>query len=464
MKHMELTIGEMTKILHTSIRGPLAQKLASRKVSLSTDSRSIRKNQVFWALAGERFDGHDYVDACLAAGACAAVVNRNWYRANSSQEYPCLPVVDSTKALLTLGRAYADKFRIPKITLTGSNGKTTTKDMLMHILSRRGKVLGTRGNLNNHIGVPLTLFGLNLSYDYAVIELGTNHPGEIRALARAVGADIGILTNIGYSHTEHFGSLTGVFREKKNITAGFHRRSVLVINADDKYLARLEANSPYRVITFGIHQGAMRARNVRLDPVGCASFILRGVRFRLRVPGIHNVYNALAALSVGRLLKIPFRTMAQALNGFRASSRRLEISSMRGIRIYDDCYNANPLSMQAAIEILGKTEIRGRTYAVLGEMWELGTEEIKLHRQVGEKVAEYNIDELFALGKLARHMCEGARARGMRAPHIHHYLDIGKLNRNLSRKLMAGDAVLVKGSRAMRMERVTAYLKKVRNV
>jgi UDP-N-acetylmuramoyl-tripeptide--D-alanyl-D-alanine ligase len=455
---MELTIREMAEILHTTVKGPLTEKLAHRKVSLSTDSRTISRSQVFWALKGDTFDGHAYTKACFEKGAWAAVVNRDWFRRRAVKGWIYLPVKDTTKALLKLAGAYGEKFSIPKISLTGSNGKTTTKDMLVRVLSRTGKVLGTKGNLNNHIGVPLTLFELNSSHKYAVVEMGTSSPGEIKPLARTVKADIGIITNIGHSHTEFFGTPAGVYREKRNITEGFGHHSVLMVNADDKYLSRLEKTCSCRLVTFGIERGQVRASRVILDGEGCASFTVGRTRFHLRVTGKHNVYNALAAIAAGRQLKIPMRVISRALGSFKSGGRRMEVKKTKGIKIYDDCYNANPVSMEAALEILKNSRIKGRTIAVLGDMKELGPQARQLHYDLGLKTAQKEIHELYGLGSLAKEIGRGARSGGMDKEQIHMYKDIGSLNKNLGRRIRTGDAVLIKGSRTMRMEKVTEYL------
>ncbi|MFC1585181.1 UDP-N-acetylmuramoyl-tripeptide--D-alanyl-D-alanine ligase [Fibrobacterota bacterium] len=458
MNYMELTIGELADLLKTSVHGPVPKKIASRKVSLCTDSRSIKKNQVFWALAGDKFDGHAYVDKSFAEGCLAAVVNRSWCRTKDRRKQYLIPVPDTSKALLHLARAYAAKFTLPVISLTGSNGKTTTKDMLNGILSERGKVLSTRGNFNNHIGVPLTLFELDRSHRFAIIEMGTNHPGEIGVLAETVKADMGIITNIGYSHIEFFGSLQGVLREKKTITRGFHDQSVLIINGDDRLLAGLKPSRRYKVLTFGIKKGEIQARDVALDARGYASFKVDRTSYSLKVPGMHNVYNALAAIAVGTQLKIPKNVMAKALGRFKASSQRMEVMNIGGLRVYNDCYNANPSSMEAALEILGRAGGKGKSVAVLGDMGELGPGAAKLHRRIGKKLAASNIDDLYTLGTLSREIGIAARSRGMPSSRIRSYTKLNTLNKNLIKRVKPGDKLLIKGSRSMKMEKITNYL------
>ncbi len=446
------------------LRVPLQGEVEdSGQVSINTDSRHIRKGQVFWAIKGDTFDGHHYVDGCFKKGAPAAVVSDAWYRVHGRAGRLYLPVPDTSRALLQLARAYGRRFTIPKVAITGSNGKTTTKDMLAAVLSCNGSVLATQGNLNNQFGMPFTIFGLNHKHNYAVIEMGSNHPGEIKTLARSAGADTGIITSIGYSHMEHFKTLAGVMREKRGITAGFKHNGLLIVNGDDPYLAMLRGTTRFRVLMCGIHHGKVRAKNIVIGRNGYTGFTVSGQRFLLGMPGNHNINNALLAITTGLEFGVPLKGMAEALSHFSSGAMRMEIKKIGKLLVYNDCYNANPSSVESALKILGAARIRGRCVAVLGDMLELGKKKEALHRYTGEHLVENRIDALFSVGPLAEQIGRGAISAGMAADAIRHFKSIASLNRALGLFLQSGDAVLIKGSRGMRLEKVTTYLEKKHN-
>jgi UDP-N-acetylmuramoyl-tripeptide--D-alanyl-D-alanine ligase len=325
-----------------------------------------------------------------------------------------IPVNDTNQALLDLAREYAAKFRIPKIAVTGSNGKTTTKDMITRVLATAGPTLSTQGNFNNQVGVPLTLFELKSRHRYAVIEMGTNHPGEIAPLSVCARPSIAVVTNIGYSHLEHFGSKEKIRDEKLTITAGFGSpKGILILNVDDPLLAEVKANTRQKLVTFGIDRGQIRPADLAFNDDGCASFRIGRTRFQLQVPGRHNVYNALAAIAVGVQLRIPKSEIASALRAFTASKNRLQLKKLPGLTVLDDCYNANPSSMRSALTTLGGMRAAGHRVAVLGDMLELGPEGEALHTEMGRYLVEMGVDELFTFGQLSRHINSGAREKGL---------------------------------------------------
>jgi UDP-N-acetylmuramoyl-tripeptide--D-alanyl-D-alanine ligase len=453
---MELKLSEMAAMLGTEIRG---RHRGSKTVRLCTDSRALKAGQVFWALKGENFDGHVFANEAFTKGGYAAVVNEKWLLENGKPVNVYIPVKDTNLALLDLARAYATKFRIPKIAVTGSNGKTTTKDMIARVLAKVGPTLSTQGNFNNQVGVPLTLFELKSPHKFAVIEMGTNHPGEIGPLSLCAKPSIAVITNIGYSHLEHFGSKEKVREEKLTITAGFDPKGTLILNVDDPLLAEVRATTRQKLLTFGIDRGQIRPADLIFNDDGCASFRIGRTKFRLQVPGRHNVYNALAAIAVGTQLRIPKALIAEALGAFTASKNRMQVKKLPGLTVLDDCYNANPSSMKSALSTLGGFRVPGRRVAVLGDMLELGPEGESLHREMGHYLVEMGVDELFTFGSLSRHINAGAREKGLPRSRAHHFSDFDLMCEELLRFLVAGDVVLVKASRGMKLERVYEFLR-----
>ena len=280
---MELTVQEAAKLL----RVPLIGKAPRRQIDIQTDSRGMQAGQVFWALRGPNFDGHKFVEESFTKGGVAAVVEREWYEQNppkgkATRVY--VPVGDTQQALMALAKAYAARFRIPKIAVTGSNGKTTTKDMIAAVLRRSGKTLATEGNFNNHIGLPLTLFGLRKTHRFAVLEMGTNHPGEIAPLSEIANPTLAVVTNIGWSHLENFGTKEAIRDEKLTIISGFTRPGTLFLNVDDPLLCDVRPEPRCKVVTFGVHRGQIRPEGLQLGADGCASFRIGRTDFHLTVP------------------------------------------------------------------------------------------------------------------------------------------------------------------------------------
>lgn len=453
---MELSLREMADLLGATLQG---KARGTKAVRLTTDSRAVKRGQVFWALKGEKFDGHKFANEIFGMGGYAAVVDQEWLNQNGKPVNVYVPVKDTNAALLALGRAYAAKFRIPKIAVTGSNGKTTTKDMIVRVLSQAGSTLGTQGNYNNHVGVPLTLFELKKTHRYAVIEMGTNHLGEIQVLSECAQPTMAVVTNIGDSHLEHFSTRERIRDEKLTIAAGLHGNGTLVLNVDDPMLSGVKANPRYKLITFGIDRGQIRPDGLAFGPDGCATFRIGRTQFRLQVPGRHNVYNALAAIAVGIHHRVPKARIAEALAGFTASKNRLQVKRLAGLTVIDDCYNANPSSTKSALATLGSIRTQGRRIAVLGDMLELGGEGDRLHKEIGHYLVEMGVDELFTFGSLSRHINQGARDKGLPRGRAHHFADFDLLCEELLKTVSSGDAVLVKASRGMRLERVFEFLK-----
>jgi len=423
--------------------------------NVSTDSRTVKDGDLFVALVGDRFDGHEFIGRAKNNGAVATIVDKR-----NSDPGGLVPfiVVDNTRlALGRLASYWRDRFDISIVALTGSSGKTTVKEMLAEILrsapsdSGRAQVLATRGNLNNDIGVPLTLFGLRAQHKFAVIEMGMSHQGEIAYLSRLTKPNVAIINNAGRAHLEGLGSLAAVARAKGEIFEGLTMNGVAVINCDDAYagLWRERAQN-HRMINFGMQANAMVSAQATLD-VDSSQVELKtpteSAKFSLHLPGTHNVYNALAAAAGACALDIPLATITQGLESFRGQKSRLEIKPcLFGARLIDDTYNANPESVAAAIAVLASCG--GKKILVLGDMGELGTQARELHADIGETAKRFGVDALLTFGQLSVAASESFGGGA------HHFERIQELLAEVENLLAPNVTLLVKGSRFMQMERV----------
>ena len=432
MLKLDLTVREMLEILETSAVGVPASTL-KRKVNLCMDSREKAKGVVFWPIKGARFDAHKFVSQMEKDGALMSVVNQESVESNSIKMYA--PVEDTTKALLKLAKGYQRLFKVKKVAITGSNGKTTTKEMTKAVLSMKYRTHATQGNFNNHIGVPMTLFQLKHCHEAAVVEMGTSGPDEIRPLSLAAEPDVAVITNIGASHLERLGDLDGVFREKITIKDGLKPNGTLIVNADDPRLCKVRSTKNMKVVTFGMHRGIVKPEKLTWNENACADFYVGRTHFQLSVPGTHNLYNALAAIAVGEAFRVPKADIAKALKAFHATNMRMEFRKGNGFKIVSDCYNANPSSTRMALQTIGNMNVRGCRIAVLGDMLELGKASREMHREIGRLVPEMNFDLLLAVGEDAK-------------------IEF------LGEVVCAGDVLLVKGSRGMHMEQVVDALLK----
>jgi UDP-N-acetylmuramoyl-tripeptide--D-alanyl-D-alanine ligase len=423
--------------------------------SVSTDTRSLKSGALFVALRGPNFDGHEFVAAAAERGAAAALVERP-----VAVALPQVVVGDPLAALSSFAREWRRQFKIPVIGVTGSNGKTTTKELIGSILSPLGAALLTRGNLNNHIGVPLTLLELNATHRYAVIEMGANHQGEIAHLASLAEPTIGIVTNAGAAHLEGFGSLQGVAAGKGELFAALPPSGVAVINADDAFAATWrEMRSADQVVSFGFEQPAdFMAHKVRAsgDAAGFRiDFDLvtpagtRGATVALA--GLHNLRNALGAAATAFAAGVALDDIVTGLAAMRAVGGRLELKpAINGAFLVDDSYNANPSSLKAGIDALAG--FGGARWLVLGEMKELGDSADELHAEVGRYARQAGIARLFAVGERARFAAEAF------GDNAQWFADVEALTAEIKQSLAPGIAVLIKGSRANRLERVSAAL------
>ncbi len=417
---------------------------------VSTDSRVIEAGMLFVALRGPNHDGHDHVAAALEKGAVAALVDHPL-----SMDIPQLVVEDTRLALGLLGASWRRHLGTLLVAVTGSNGKTTVKEMCAAIMGRVGTTLATRGNLNNDIGVPLTLLRLTPEHRFGVIEMGANHPGEIAYLTNLATPQVAIITNAGPAHLEGFGSVEGVARAKGEIFSGLSDDGVAVINADDDYAGLWrELSAGHRTLCFGLANPADVGARGLGDVHGAELEVLTPLgsfHLKLPLPGRHNIMNALAATAAAMALNIDFPDIAAGLASLSTVKGRLTTRRGRnGATILDDSYNANPASLQAGLEVLATCS--GRRLLVLGDMGELGENADALHRQAGEAAREMGVNELYATGQLSQSASEAFGKNG------HFFESQQQLIEALLPQVNGEVTLLVKGSRSSRMERVVEAL------
>lgn len=424
-------------------------------LKISTDSRDIDENTLFIALVGERFDAHDFVADVLSKGAKAVICSKN-----VGDDPRILYVEDTGKALLDIAHGYRKLFDIPFVGLTGSVGKTTSKGMIYAVVKKKFDTLRTAGNLNNEIGVPKTLFCLEEHHEAAVIEMGMNHFEEISRISKAVEPSIACITNVGTAHIENLGSREGILKAKCEILDGMAKGSTLIINGDNDMLATIDRDD-YRIVRFGI-DGAnldMYAENISSDAFGSTfTAVYKGEKAKVFVPsvGLHNVYNAMCAMCVGMELGYTLEEAASGIKDFEPEGMRQKITEINNITFIEDCYNANLDSMKASLDAL-KTICKGKSYAVLGDMLELGDFAEQAHRQVGEKVASVGCEYVLTYGELSEFIADEAEKNGCKAKRFD---DKEKMAEFLYKNVKTGDAVLFKGSRGMKMEDIFISLYK----
>lgn len=434
---------------------------------ISTDSRNVQQEDMFIAIRGEKFDGHNFITKAVESGASVIAADARWAAANqillSSLNLPCLIVDDTIRMLGQVATMHRKRFKIPVLVVGGSNGKTTTKEMISAVLKTKYRVLSTEGNLNNHIGVPQTLLRLERQHQVAVIEIGTNHFGEIATLASVVEPTHALITNIGREHLEFFGSVDGVARAEAEVFDWMRRQKrskrVGFVNRDDQRLAKL-ARGLKKAVTYGFGKGTLAFRGkllgynelafpqIEVKPRGKKIF-----RIELSVPGEHNASNALAAAAVGFVLGVPAKKIQAALSSFSSASKRMQLFQINGVTILNDTYNSNPDSALAALGVLGRVKSAGKKIAVLADMLELGSNAEQEHRRIGAAVAAAGATHLLGFGPLTKNTVNAATT-GFKK----HFELKNALSEQLAQLLVSGDVVLVKGSRGMRMEEVVAFI------
>lgn len=432
-----------------------------------TDSRVTSPGSLFIALRGKRFDGHDFIPEAVQAGAAAVMVEKSALQAVrttlDSAGIPAIAVQNTLNALQSLARWYRSRFTVPVIGVTGSNGKTTTKDLIAAVLGTRFPVHATHGNWNNEIGVPLTVLQMNRRHRALVVEMGMRARGEIRQLAQIVRPTIGVVTNVGPVHVEFLGSLAGVAAAKGELVEQLPVHGVAVLNGDDPYVAAMASQTDARVVTYGFHA------NVDIQAFDVVSLGFEGIRFRVRTPfgelnvnmpliGEHNVHNALAAIAVAQACGLTNKEIETGLANARLSAMRLEVIRLNGeITLLNDAYNASPASMRAALQTLQRLPGK-RKAVVLGDMLELGEFARQEHEAVGRQVAASGVDRLIVVGRWAEIIAAAAQSAGMSAQDITCCADADDAAQAVADWMSADDVILVKASRGLQLDRVVDLL------
>jgi len=419
----------------------------------SIDSRSIQSDDLFFAVKGERLDGHEFVETALANGAVAAVVRRSEV-ARYTVKSRLLAVEDTLAALQTLAMAVRRLWGKPLVGVTGSTGKTTTKDAIAHLLSTRYRVLKSEGNFNNHFGLPLMLLKLEPGHDIAVIEMGMSHAGEISALAKIAQPNIGVVTNVAPVHLEFFKSVAEIARAKYELVESLPSGGTAVLNADDPYVSQFGRDFEGKVVLYGFRSAAdVRAENVVQQPSGgCAFSLVAGgcrEKVELALMGAHNVHNSLAAAAVGLERGLTPSEVAEGLGALRAADKRGQVLQLGNIKVINDCYNSNPKALEAMVDTLAAMPAQ-RRIVVAGEMLELGPKAEEMHRNAGRHAAERKMDVLVGVRGLAEPMVQAARSAGMRAEFLTTPEEAGEW---LARETRDGDVVLLKASRGVKLEK-----------
>jgi len=418
----------------------------------SIDSRTLSKGDLFIAVKGNRFDGHNFISEAVKKGAAGAVISVDSLRSIARSPL-VIQVKDTVKALGDIAHYKRMRSESTVIAITGSNGKTTTKDMAASILKTNFKVLKTRGTENNNIGLPLALLKQE-DERFCVLEMGTNHFGEIDHLSRVAAPEVAVITNIGPCHLEGLGDIEGVFKAKTELLKYMDKDKTLIINGDDPYLAKISKASS-RIVRFGLDEhNDIRATSVKFKK-GLSSFSVNGkYEVQLNVLGRHNIYNALAAISVAELFGISKKAIQASLRGFKVPYSRLVFREVNGIKLIDDAYNSNPTSLRSAAEVLANYKVSGRKILVCGDMLELGKMSQYFHEAIADMVKVFGIDILITVGKHSYKTYLAAKNIGMKKDTLWHFEKSNKAGELLKEITGKGDMVLVKGSRGMMMEDV----------
>jgi len=452
---MKLTLAKIAEFI--SAEGDFPRDEVAQAYSI--DSRTVGKGELFFAVRGERLDGHDFVDAALERGALAAVVRKDqWHRYSWTDRV--LVVDDTLVALQTLATAVRKVWGKPLVGVTGSAGKTTTKEAIAHVLASKFRVLKSEGNFNNHFGLPIMLLKLEPEHDVAVIEMGMSHAGEIRALAKIAQPEIGVVTNVAPVHLEFFDSLAGIARAKYELIESLPSTGTAVLNADDEYVSQFGRDFKGKVVRYGINATAdVRAENIRARGAEGSEFdvVIASTREHARLPlvGEHNVLNALAAVAVGLARGLNSSQAASALATLVPADKRGQVLQLGNITVINDCYNSNPKALNAMVDALAAMPAT-RRIVIAGEMLELGPAGEEMHRTAGEHAAGKKIDVVIGVRGLAQALVEGAGKSGARAEFVVTPEEAGEW---LAREGRDGDVVLLKASRGVKLEKALETFK-----
>ncbi|MEP6777146.1 MAG: UDP-N-acetylmuramoyl-tripeptide--D-alanyl-D-alanine ligase [Chthoniobacterales bacterium] len=421
---------------------------------ISTDSRTIQPGDLFVPIRGDNFDGHRFVAQAAERGAAGALVEEDW-SGNIPDRFALIRIADALAGYQQIAASYRKSLRLKVIAITGSNGKTSTKDFVAAALAHRFRVTKTEGNFNNHVGLPKTILEATSEDEIAVWELGMNHPGEIASLAKIAAPEVAIITNIGIAHIEFMGSREAIALEKGALAEIVGSDGTVILNADDPFSEAISRRTRAKTIFAGIKAGSLRAEDIRQSAEGSQFTVLEGAhrcRAQLPVPGLHMVQNAMLAIAAGRVFGLSLEDCAAGLASTPLTKARVQLREIRGVQFLDDSYNANPESMKAALRTLVELDAEGQRIAVLGQMSELGVESQHGHSAVGQLAAELRIDHLITVGALGAAISRAASSAGLKkARNVETPSEAAEI---LSDIAEVGDLVLVKGSRSARMERV----------
>jgi len=424
---------------------------------VSTDSRTLKSSELFVALRGENFDGHNFVESAAQIGAAGAIVESTW-NGEIPKNFALIRAKDTLQAYQDLAANYRKSLMLKVVAITGSNGKTSTKDFTAAVLAHRFRVTKTEGNFNNHVGLPRTILEATSADEIGVWEIGMNHPGEIATLAKVAAPDVAIITNIGVAHIEFMGSREKIAEEKAALAEAVGADGAIILNADDLFTKTIASRARRKVILAGTNSGSIQAAEITQSGTGADFTILEGAhrcRAQLSVPGLHMVQNALLAIAAGRAFGLSLEECAAELAAAPLTRARSQIKDIGGVQFLDDSYNANPDSMKAALRTLVELDADGKRIAVLGEMRELGDQSERGHREVGETAAVLKIDQLIAIGNIAAAIADAAGQAGLRKTTI--VKSTSEAAEVLGEIAAPGDLVLIKGSRAARTEEVIEH-------
>ena len=424
---------------------------------VSTDSRTLKSSELFVALRGENFDGHNFVESAAQIGAAGAIVESTW-DGEIPKNFALIRAKDTLQAYQDLAANYRKSLMLKVVAITGSNGKTSTKDFTAAVLAHRFRVTKTEGNFNNHVGLPRTILEATSGDEIGVWEIGMNHPGEIATLAKVAAPDVAIITNIGVAHIEFMGSREKIAEEKAALAEAVGADGAIILNADDLFTKTIASRARGKVILAGTNSGSIQAAEITQSGTGADFTILEGAhrcRAQLSVPGLHMVQNALLAIAAGRIFGLSLEECAAELVAAPLTRARSQIKDIGGVQFLDDSYNANPDSMKAALRTLVELDADGKRIAVLGEMRELGDQSERGHREVGETAAALKIDQLIAIGDIAAAIADAAGQAGLRKTTI--VKSTSEAAEVLGEIAAPGDLVLIKGSRAARTEEVIEH-------
>jgi UDP-N-acetylmuramoyl-tripeptide--D-alanyl-D-alanine ligase len=426
----------------------------SKDFNICLDSRKSNSNSLFIAVIGERLDAHQFLDSVYQNGTKLAIVQQGKDYSKIPKDFTLIEVKDTTLAFGKLATAHGLIANSTRIAITGSNGKTTTKGILFHLLSSFEATSSTQGNFNNHIGVPLSLLDIKPEHKFSIIEMGTNHPGEIQYLAELAKPAHAIITNIGDSHLEYLKDRKGVFIEKTSLLDLLEKGASVFIPQNDPFLLKLNTNTQYKVIRYGIEEGDFQATQVHKDSEGF-SFKIKDIPFRLNILGEHNLLNSLAALAMANSLGFDLPQLSDSIKSYTPNDSRAELLKYNDATLISDCYNANPSSMKKAIDMLCEHNPNQRKVAVLGDMGELGKNEVQFHQEIGQHILSTEIDTLITQGTLAKEISNQLLDSSIKKFHANNQDELLDILRS---QISPNDAILFKASNFMGFQKIITTL------